>query len=171
MTSVTVSTPRGSTHTYIQRGCVHQNNEELQPNYKCSRRGFINSYILHEVEIRFIFIGVFYFYLFFYSSIAFVFHSLSKPKRCFLPLLVLEQVCFRTGWSAFRSVSRFTGGSLTGAAGSGALLPGSLAGSGGDSMLNFRIHCFLVWGFQLQLTLILLLSRGAPDTIRLAVLI
>lgn len=57
-----------------------------------------------------------------------------------LPLLVLEQVCLRTGagWSAFRSVSRFTGVSLTGVAGSEALLPGSLAGSGGDSMLNCR---------------------------------
>lgn len=58
-----------------------------------------------------------------------------------LPLLVLEQVCLRTGagWSAFRSVSRFTGVSLTGVAGSEALLPGSLAGSGGDSMSDFRL--------------------------------
>lgn len=53
---------------------------------------------------------------------------------------MLEQVCLRTGagWSAFRSVSRFTGVSLTGVAGSEALLPGSLAGSGGDSMSNSR---------------------------------
>lgn len=58
-----------------------------------------------------------------------------------LPLLVLEHVCLRTGagWSAFRSVSRFTGVSLTGVAGSEALLPGSLAGSGGDSMSDFRL--------------------------------
>lgn len=64
----------------------------------------------------------------------------SQRNTVRLPLLVLEQVCLRTGagWSAFRSVSRFTGVSLTGVAGSEALLPGSLAGSGGDSMLNFR---------------------------------
>lgn len=67
-----------------------------------------------------------------------------------LPLLVLEQVCFRTGagWSAFRSVSRFTGVSLTGVAGSEALLPGSLAGSGGDSMLN----CTFIVSTQALLT-------------------
>lgn len=67
-----------------------------------------------------------------------------------LPLLVLEQVCLRTGagWSAFRSVSRFTGVSLPGVAGSEALLPGSLAGSGGDSMLNFRFTVKLLLVFH-----------------------
>lgn len=57
-----------------------------------------------------------------------------------LPLLVLEQLCLRTGaWcSAFRRASRFSGLSLTALAASEALLPGSLVGSGGDSMLYFR---------------------------------
>lgn len=76
--------------------------------------------------------------------------SFTAPKNArhispqpYSPLLVLEQVCLRTGagWSAFRSVSRLTGVSLTGVAGSEALLAGSLAGSGGDSMLDVVVRC------------------------------
>lgn len=69
-----------------------------------------------------------------------------QKNHCLSPLLVLEQLCRRTGaWcSALRRVSRFTGVSLTGVTGSETTLPGSLAGSGGDSMLCFRLELLLL---------------------------
>lgn len=69
-----------------------------------------------------------------------------QMNHCLLPLLVLEQLCLRTGaWCpALRRVSRFTGVSLTGVTGSETPLPGSLAGSGGDSMLYFKIFLELL---------------------------
>lgn len=67
-------------------------------------------------------------------------------NRSVSPLLVLEQLCRRTGaWcSALRRVSRFTGVSLTGVTGSETPLPGSLAGSGGDSMLCLLLELLLL---------------------------
>lgn len=83
----------------------------------------------------------------FCSSILRRINVVSIPNnQCLSPLLVLEQLCRRTGaWcSALRRVSRFTGVSLTGVTGSETPLPGSLAGSGGDSMLCFLLELLLL---------------------------
>jgi len=83
----------------------------------------------------------------FCSSILRRINVVTIPNNQYLsPLLVLEQLCLRTGaWcSALRRVSRFTGVSLTGVTGSETPLPGSLAGSGGDSMMCFLLELSLL---------------------------